>query len=609
MTSAKPQPMAGQTEAPDDLIAELARLMAEDARPEAPEPAPVRIPGSEAAPQAQPPIRIPGADQPSAAPARAGDDTPSFAFDFDLGAERRPAGPVTPLPPAAPMPQAPETAETPADAHDSIADLIAAEFASDAGPSIEPEEPVAPARGEDNFGVPPVFGLGTPAPARPVEPVIAEPVVETPAPAEAPQAPVERSDSLDEIERLVGPAVRLEPAPPSPALRSLATPTLPREPTPHQPEARHPDHAVEDAILAAAAATGAAVDYVETESAGPAAFDGDDVPPRAAGRIFGLSRGFAGPLVAVTLLVVAGLGLYWVLGNSGGASGPAPLIVANAEPVKEVPEMASDEAAPQSVVFNEISGVDTGADERIVSRDQADVAAVSQVAALDGGDDGLVNRKVRTVTVRPDGTIVSGEEGLAGAAMLPVDRPDVPDVPGADFSTPDLLASAETPAETPAATAAAPADMVPVTPGSTVPAVDAAGNPIAGRTAPVPLDKPADYAQLVAALEQRQPILAQPAPAQQPQPGAAPIATAGADTAPAYVQLSSQRSEEAARQSAENIARRYGVLFGGANLEVQRVDLGERGIFYRVRVPANSLESANNICTNVKAAGGDCFTM
>ena len=30
---------------------------------------------------------------------------------------------------------------------------------------------------------------------------------------------------------------------------------------------------------------------------------------------------------------------------------------------------------------------------------------------------------------------------------------------------------------------------------------------------------------------------------------------------------------------------------------------------YRVRVPANSMSDANNICTNVKAAGGDCYTM
>ncbi|HLV85196.1 MAG TPA: SPOR domain-containing protein, partial [Devosia sp.] len=91
-------------------------------------------------------------------------------------------------------------------------------------------------------------------------------------------------------------------------------------------------------------------------------------------------------------------------------------------------------------------------------------------------------------------------------------------------------------------------------------------------------------------------------------PGATEV-PALADSAPAYVQLASQRSEADARQSAQNMVTRYGPLFGGANLEVQRVDLGTKGIYYRVRVPANSLEEANMICTNVKAAGGDCFTL
>ena len=57
------------------------------------------------------------------------------------------------------------------------------------------------------------------------------------------------------------------------------------------------------------------------------------------------------------------------------------------------------------------------------------------------------------------------------------------------------------------------------------------------------------------------------------------------------------------------MATRYGVLFGGVSPEIQRVDLGERGIYYRVLVPAASRESAANICTNVKAAGGDCLLL
>jgi hypothetical protein len=288
-------------------------------------------------------------------------------------------------------------------------------------------------------------------------------------------------------------------------------------------------------------------------------------------------------------------------------------------PTKEVPAPAPDSTS-QSVVFNEIAGVDTGAEEQIVSRDQANVEAVAAVAPpAELSEEGLVNRKVRTVTVRPDGTIVSGGDSLAGSAMLPVDRPSVPDVPGADFSTPELIANAQEPEAIPAPVAAAP-QVTPVQPGSTVPVVDLTGNPVTGKSAPVPLIRPNSFAPQAAvtapaAANTPAPALSTstPAPAPvlpTPVPATQPTATAAtASTAPAYVQLSSQRTEEAARQTAESIASRFGSLFGGANLEVQRVDLGERGVFYRVRVPANSLQDANAICSNVKANGGDCFTL
>src|SRR5690606_8939708 len=100
-------------------------------------------------------------------------------------------------------------------------------------------------------------------------------------------------------------------------------------------------------------------------------------------------------------------------------------------------------------------------------------------------------------------------------------------------------------------------------------------------------------------------------PAQQQAAATQPTApvTSSGNRAPAYVQLSSQRSEEAARQTAQQIVNRFGPLFGGVNLEISPVDLGERGIFYRVRVPADSMQSAMTLCNNVKAAGGDCFTL
>lgn len=661
--------------------------MADDARadtPAEPQPlspapqSPVRIPGAElpqaaAAPRAPlGPVRIPGAEP--VAPTRSPTPTEPFNFDFALN---KPAGPVTPVVVAAPVqvqtppqpavvkPVVEPSVEPQALDHDSLADLIAAELAGDNAEEASQPEPLpvvpGPAAREDNFGVPPVFGFGSPKPVQPAatavtvvepevapspEPVNVAPEIEPIAEVTAEPEPEPKADPLRDIENLVGSAIRLNqpvsaPAP-SPALRSLATPVLPsRYPERRaEPSVSAPAGAgsVDDAILAAAAATGARVEWVNPEGDLPYEEDVAPVAPRRRrGPVLGLSRAVAGPLVAVALLGAAGLGLYFMLGQSAAPTGPAPLIVADTAAVKEVP--APVETAPQqSVVFNEIAGNNTGADEQLVSRDQADEEAVTEAAAttaaLDstpgvltpGSDgtvtpntDGLVNRKVRTVTVRPDGTIVSGDDSLAGASILPVDRPNVPDVPGADTSTPSILA--ETQPETTVAAADVPPapTVVPVGSGVTVPVVNSAGQPITGRTVTTPVTRPADLQTAAVSAPAAGGTPAAPAgatttsvtevPTVTTPAAAATAAVPAGGTAGAYVQLSSQRSEEAARESAQAIATRYGVLFGGANLEIQRVDLGERGIYYRVLVPASDRSGASNICTNVKAAGGDCLIL
>lgn len=774
--TAKPQPMAGQSDAADDLIAELAKLMAQDANGDRPAevitPAfSVRIPGGDNAPAPEPVPRFdfarttapaaapPQAPVAAAAPAAPKAEAPAtpepFNFDFDLGQlKREPAAPVAVPAATVAKPVEPAVSVESTVDHDSIADLIAAELSSEPTPAFEPvmqppaaaaPAPVAarpaPQAGpgwtpaavtpnlgsadqsprpalralnlqpaarpeQDRFKVPPVFGLGTkpatseftapapaPAPAPAAAPTptatpdVPQPSLRQPSPAvEMPSTPRGRDnefgrDPIDEIEDLIGRAMRVEfdkpvepaapaaevrPAP-SPALRTLATPVAPASPAAAarpaiaQTAAPRALSGADEAILAAAEATGVEIGWVEApevnelESAAPAAGQ----RPR---RSFGMSRAVAGPLVAVTLLLAAGFGLYWVLGL-GRESGPAPLLTADASPTKETPAVQLDATtAQQSVVFNEIDGVVPGAEEQLVSRDQADVNEVTQVPpSADLSEEGLANRKVRTVTVRPDGTIVSGDDSVAGSAILPVDRPVVPEVPGAAAPSAELLASAAAETATPAATAATPspdaaaiapaAPVTPVVPGSTVPAVDAAGNLLAGKTAPVPLQRPAGLVQSTAptvaatavdaavetpaatgnllppppaastlgALPTAQPAattqpeaVAQPAPAEPAAAASIPGAVeveALPNSAPAYAQLASLRTEEEARQAAQALVARFGPLFGGANMEVQRVDLGARGIYYRVRVPADSTEAASNICTNVVAAGGDCVLM
>jgi len=95
-----------------------------------------------------------------------------------------------------------------------------------------------------------------------------------------------------------------------------------------------------------------------------------------------------------------------------------------------------------------------------------------------------------------------------------------------------------------------------------------------------------------------------PGPASGKQPRAKPEASADY-----YVQLGSQRSENDARTAALSILSRYGTILQRADLEIQRVDLGQQGVFFRILVPAASRSEATAMCEEIRAAGGDCILL
>jgi hypothetical protein len=73
------------------------------------------------------------------------------------------------------------------------------------------------------------------------------------------------------------------------------------------------------------------------------------------------------------------------------------------------------------------------------------------------------------------------------------------------------------------------------------------------------------------------------------------------------VQLASQRSQSDARQSFRNLQQRYPSVLGGVEPMIVRADLGDRGVFWRVRVGAASRGEAAALCRRLQAAGADCF--
>jgi len=98
--------------------------------------------------------------------------------------------------------------------------------------------------------------------------------------------------------------------------------------------------------------------------------------------------------------------------------------------------------------------------------------------------------------------------------------------------------------------------------------------------------------------------LAQPTPIS---PAAMSGGTASAGSGYA-VQISSQRSEAEAQTAFRALLAKFPAQLGGREPMVRRADLGSKGVYYRALVgPFASMEQAANMCSSLKAAGGNCI--
>ena len=86
----------------------------------------------------------------------------------------------------------------------------------------------------------------------------------------------------------------------------------------------------------------------------------------------------------------------------------------------------------------------------------------------------------------------------------------------------------------------------------------------------------------------------------------APIAPAAASSGGGYlVQVSSQKNEADAQSSYRVLQGKYPSVLGSQSVLVKRVDLGEKGIYYRAFAgPFSSVDQATQVCSSLKAAGG-----
>jgi len=89
---------------------------------------------------------------------------------------------------------------------------------------------------------------------------------------------------------------------------------------------------------------------------------------------------------------------------------------------------------------------------------------------------------------------------------------------------------------------------------------------------------------------------------------AAPAAAGGGTGGGYAVQVSSQRSEAEAQAAFRSQQSKYPGQLGGKQPLINKVDLGAKGIYYRVMVgPFASGSEASQLCSSLKAVGGQCI--
>jgi hypothetical protein len=275
-----------------------------------------------------------------------------------------------------------------------------------------------------------------------------------------------------------------------------------------------------------------------------------------------------------------------VFGHRSGVVAPREIATIHAPegPAKVQPRTVAEASAPKpgatildrsqsapvkQVVSNQETPLDPAAAVRVVRLGDGPVDAPHEPAPA-GSLYGAEPKKVKTVSVRPDGTVIERDAPPPALA-----RP-APTAPAA--------ARPAAPGAAPRAAQQAP-DAATATPKSPV---KPATTPHAAAPARPKPEKPAATEQTASA----------EAPAAQE---AAPVAS-GAFA----VQFGAAGSEAEARKMIQDVSAKFGAQLGGRRPGFQFAKVGDKSV-YRVRAAGMSRESAVGVCEKVKASGGKCF--
>jgi hypothetical protein len=327
----------------------------------------------------------------------------------------------------------------------------------------------------------------------------------------------------------------------------------------------------------------------------------DDIPPpRRRVGVMAIAAVFA-----LAVIGTAGAFGYRALFGSSGSNLPPPVIKADTQPSKIVPANANK--ASNKLITDRVG--DHAQDEKLVSREEkpVDMASTPQLAAPQAQDNapaasGVIAgepKKIHTITIRPDQ--LASDVAQPGGATATAPAPPAPS-PRMDGPTPIKPAAPRVASTAPAATApeppARPAETraAPVEHRAAAPARNAplSLNPNAVDAAPAPAPR----------APMRTAAAAAPMPIAQSANAAAKPAAGGSG---AYVQVSSQRSEADAQAAFHSLQAKYPSQLGNRQPVIRKVELGEKGTYYRAMVGPLAGNEASELCSGIKSAGGSCL--
>ncbi|MEC9369224.1 MAG: SPOR domain-containing protein [Pseudomonadota bacterium] len=360
-----------------------------------------------------------------------------------------------------------------------------------------------------------------------------------------------------------------------------------------------------------------------------AAFLDQEFDPAAAAPAAKEGRGRKFMMVGSALVGALALGgafafAYKIGGGSvGSGDSQPPLIQADARPAKVAPAEPGGKEFPHKnkLIYERLQGTGEPQNEQLVPR-QEQVADANkalapsgtsqptlrpgegqkQVAALPQSADASTTptpaateaspeapRKVRTLLVRPDGTLVQPSSEQPAAAAAPAPAPAPAPVAVATAEPRPLAAPAPQPAPVQKQ-----ASVEPVRPAVLGAEPTATAEPA---PAPTPVQQPAAMIPPPLSKPSPPPVTVASAPA-------APAPQAASDSGSYVVQVAARKSQADALAAFADLQQKYPDLLSGYRPIIKKADLGDKGVWYRLSVgPLSEKSAAGNLCGKLKGAG------